>query len=233
MSRNSSWWAVSVAALSEAVERPLGGGAIEPDQRTHEEAEAAFGADALEILRRCRRRLRRRCARARLDRSVSAAHSGAASGSRYGFGCALRNCRALARNRSISVPTGTPATSIARPRPDLILEVAVDDRPPLELDQLDEGAKPAAHRLQHRRRDVLPVFVGLQLQDQRQAPPPPSACSAALRAGRRCSTIFFCKAGEPMAAAQKRKLRAKDQEIELLGVEVVVDQAGRQARRLR
>ena len=128
----------------------------------------------------------------------------------------------------MSVPTGTPETSIVGPLPYLILEVAVDDRPPLELDQLDEGTQPTAHRLQHRRRDVLPILVRLQLQDQRQLRRHHWHVLQLLEQAGDRSTIFLRKAVEPMIRAQQRKLRAKDQEIELLGVEIIIGEARRQ-----
>ena len=55
-----------------------------------------------------------------------------------------------------------------RARADLVLEVGVDDRPALDLDQLDQRAQPAANGFQHRSGDVLPKIVGLNLEDQLQ-----------------------------------------------------------------
>jgi len=50
---------------------------------------------------------------------------------------------------------------------DFILKIRIDDRSLFPVDQFDEIAKALSRRLQHWSRHVLPVFIGLDFEDER------------------------------------------------------------------
>jgi hypothetical protein len=51
---------------------------------------------------------------------------------------------------------------------DLVFEIGVDDRPTLDLNQLDQRAQSATNRFEGWAGDVLPELLGLNFKDQLQ-----------------------------------------------------------------
>jgi hypothetical protein len=209
----------------EAGERPHRRLAVHADQRTDKEAEAAVRLRRLKLGRRCpgldEKPLqfgdvhgRQRLVSPQLDDGdvifvglEEVAHLGAEA--RHVAG----------RTQAIDVDR--------RRRPEIVLEIGVDRRPAPYFDQLDEVAQPAAHRLEHRHGDVLPVEVGLDLLDQFQFPLDHRHVGNLFQQAGDVADLG-AQAVERVVRAQQRKLRPKNEKVEFLGGKIVVHDARRQ-----
>jgi hypothetical protein len=135
-----------LAALAETVQGPLRGGAIKPDQRAHEKAEAPFAANPLHLFRRADASLdedtfefaeigrRQRLVPVELQNSY----------------VALIGLQELPRLRAepIHIRANRYATNLDRVAcPDLVLEIRIHKLALFVFDQLDEVAQPAPARL--------------------------------------------------------------------------------------